>query len=226
MNTSLLHTTWLGIFVTFLGSVLFAEFSGYWVHRFLHTDKLPLLSRPHIIHHFLLYGPTQPMRAPVYKDATVGRFSLGNIGLEWILPSSLILLACWAVLYLLHVRALYQFCAVFTLLAWPLLMFSYLHDKMHVSNFWMERVPVIALWFRHARRCHDIHHHTFNDIGRMDANFGIGFFWFDRLFHTYAKRHRPLNWLGYHAAAARYGFDDAKLPSQNAVNKSLLPKTP
>ena len=41
-----------------------------------------------------------------------------------------------------------------------------------------------------ARSFHDIHHHTLNKQGLMDKNFGIGFFFFDRIFGTLAV-HRP-----------------------------------
>jgi len=40
----------------------------------------------------------------------------------------------------------------------------------------------------------------------MDANFGIGFYFFDRFFGTIAKRHRRFNWCGYKAAIERYGW--------------------
>src|ERR1041384_4665634 len=77
----------IGIPLTLAGSCLIAEFSGYWLHRLLHSDKIHFLSRGHLVHHFLIYAPGQPMRRKRYQDATDNRFSLGNIGLEGILPS-------------------------------------------------------------------------------------------------------------------------------------------
>ena len=59
-------------------------------------------------------------------------------------------------------------------------MFSYLHDRTHVKNFWMERNPILKTWFRRSRQLRDIHHRMLNDGGLMDKNFGIGFFLFDR----------------------------------------------
>jgi sterol desaturase/sphingolipid hydroxylase (fatty acid hydroxylase superfamily) len=38
----------------------------------------------------------------------------------------------------------------------------------------------------------------------MDANFGIGFFLFDRIFRTLATRHRHLNRRGLELALRRY----------------------
>jgi hypothetical protein len=34
------------------------------------------------------------MRANEYHDATDNRFSVGNVGLEWLAPSAIILLLC------------------------------------------------------------------------------------------------------------------------------------
>jgi sterol desaturase/sphingolipid hydroxylase (fatty acid hydroxylase superfamily) len=77
---------------------------------------------------------------------------------------------------------------------------------MHLSDFWMARHPVFQPWFTRARRLHDIHHHSIDDAGHMDANFGIGFFWFDRVFRTIISRHRPFNRAGFEAARDRYGL--------------------
>jgi len=196
----------IGIPFTLLSACLLAEFFGYWLHRLLHSDKIPFLSRGHLIHHFLIYGPGQPMRLNEYHDATDSRFSVGNVGLEWLVPSALILSGLWASMRLAHLPALYQVIALVTLLAWPLFMFSHLHDRMHLSDFWMARNPLLRFWFRAARRLHDIHHHAVDDNGRIDTNFGIGFFLFDRIFRSIARPHRPFNRAGFEAARLRYGL--------------------
>lgn len=207
----------IGIPITLLTSCLLAEFFGYWLHRLLHSDRIPLLSRGHLIHHFLIYGPGQPMRLEKYHDATDHRFSLGNIGLEWLVPSAMILAVLWIAMRLVHLSAVYQMIALGTLLVWPIFMFSYLHDRMHLANFWMERTPLLRFWFRAARRMHDIHHHAVDDNGRMEANFGIGFFLFDRIFRTLGSRHRPFNRAGYQAAQLRYRLKehDGRLVAEN-----------
>jgi hypothetical protein len=198
----------IGIPLTLALSCLLAEFFGYWLHRLLHSDKLPFLSRGHLIHHFLIYGPGQPMRHDHYLDATDNRFSVGNVGLEWLAPSAIILAVLWALMMTLHVPVPYQSIALATLVVWPAFMFSYLHDRMHLSEFWMAQNPLLHSWFRAARRLHDIHHHAVDDSGRMDANFGIGFFLFDRVFRTIATHHRRLNRVGFDAARQRYGLDE------------------
>ena len=85
-------------------------------------------------------------------------------------------------------------------------MFSYLHDRMHLSDLWMARNPLLRFWFPPARRQHDLHHHAVDDSGRMDTNFGIGFFRFDRIFRSIAKQDRPFNRAGFAAVRLRYGL--------------------
>ena len=201
------HFSWIfGITVTLVCSCLLAEMFGYWLHRLLHSDKVSFLSRGHLIHHFLIYGPGQPMRHNHYRDATDDRFSIGNVGLEWLVPSAVLLGTVWLLLFLLHVSVLHQAIALAALVTWPIFTFNYLHDRMHLSGFWMAQHPLFRRWFLASRRLHDIHHHAVNEHGRMDANFGIGFFFFDRLFRTLALRHRPFNHAGFEVARQRYGL--------------------
>jgi sterol desaturase/sphingolipid hydroxylase (fatty acid hydroxylase superfamily) len=219
-----LHVTFVAVVATLVESIVVAEFAGYWLHRLLHSNKFPALSRGHLIHHFLIYGPRQPMRAGEYHEATEDRFSVGNVGIEWLAPSAMILLFCWGGMALGGVPLAYQVIALCTLLGWPLLMFSYLHDRMHLENFWMTRVPLLRRWFLRARRLHDIHHRSVDSEGYMDANFGIGFYFFDRFFRTMAKRHRAFNWEGYRAAMQRYELEEGELLSLSGCSKALFHK--
>jgi sterol desaturase/sphingolipid hydroxylase (fatty acid hydroxylase superfamily) len=207
MFISLLGVTLRGLLFTVTGSCFVAELSGYWLHRLMHSDRFPVLSRGHLIHHFLVYGPNQALRTEKYKDATHHRVSLGNIGLEWLVPSAVILSFSLVVMIRLHVPRVYQIIALCMLVVWPFFMFSYLHDRMHLRNFWMTRAPLLKLWFVRARRLHDIHHRSLNDQGRLNRNFGIGFFFFDRFFRTISKRHRPFNCNGYRMAQLRYNLN-------------------
>jgi sterol desaturase/sphingolipid hydroxylase (fatty acid hydroxylase superfamily) len=198
----------VGIPVAVVSSCLLAEFLGYWIHRLLHSDRVPILGRSHMIHHFQIYGPRQPMRTENYRDATDDRVSVGNVGLEWLIPSGVIVGLCWGIMAFLTVPKFYQAIALGALMLWPIFTFNYLHDRMHLSDFWMTRNPLLRKWFLKARRLHDIHHHSMNDCGRMDTNFGIGFYLFDRCFRTIAKCQGPFNWKGYSAAKSRQGLED------------------
>jgi sterol desaturase/sphingolipid hydroxylase (fatty acid hydroxylase superfamily) len=218
------HMNWIrlalsasGILESVLCACLVAELAGYWLHRLLHSERLPFLSRSHMIHHLFIYGPEQSMRTPDYRDATSGRFALGNVGLEWLLPSTVVLGICWIAMILLRVPGIYQVFAIATLMVWPFVTFSYLHDRMHLQNSWMARSRLLRSWFMRARRLHDIHHHRLNDAGRMDTNFGIGFHLFDRVFGTLATHHRPLNREGFETARRRYGLSSLASKSVGAT---------
>jgi len=118
-------------------AILTAELAGYVLHRVMHSERFPVLSRAHMIRHFELYGPAQSMRSAVYRRATDGRASLGNIGMEWVVPSAITLGTCWAVMWALHVAWKYEVLVLAILLGWPMFMFSYLHDRMPLEKFWM-----------------------------------------------------------------------------------------
>ena len=203
------HTTraWqvvLEIAACVIGSCVTAELLGYWLHRLLHSGLIGFLSRNHMRHHLVLYGPLHQQRTEAYKDATTERASLGNIGLEWLFPAALIIGTVECAFQFFHVRILYQLICVASGLGWSALMFSYLHDVMHVEGFWLETNRWLRRWFLSARRLHDIHHQLVNDRGLMDRNFGIGFFLFDRLFGTLCLTNPRVNHAGYKAAVKRF----------------------
>ncbi len=216
------------IAVCLAASIVAAELLGYLLHRLMHSGWIPWFSTSHMKHHMVLYGPLQKQRPSTqYLDATTGEIAIGNIGLEWIIPSIVILPISVAALHLFRVSLTDQAISIGTILLWSFLMFSYLHDRMHIKNFWMGRAPILSHWFVRARRLHDIHHHALNNDGFMDKNFGIGFFAFDRLFGTLAYDSSGFNHLGYAAAQERFrnlhggtpGSWDAKSAPHQLVTK-------
>jgi sterol desaturase/sphingolipid hydroxylase (fatty acid hydroxylase superfamily) len=96
------------------------------------------------------------------------------------------------------------------------------------ADFGWRAIRSCVSHFRSAR--YDIHHHAVDDNGRMEANFGIGFFLFDRVFLTIGLRHRPFNRTGFEAARLRYGLieQDGKLIPNNedriSAKLSLRPR--
>jgi sterol desaturase/sphingolipid hydroxylase (fatty acid hydroxylase superfamily) len=196
-----------GSAVWIVGSVMIAELLGYLLHRLLHSGWIRWLSASHMKHHMVLYGPLQKQRpSEHYMDATTDRLSIGNIGIEWLAPTAILLILAETTFRALGVRLIHQVVFVATVLAWSFVMFSYLHDRMHVRNFWMERNLVFKGWFRRARLLHDIHHRMLSDGGLMDKNFGIGFFLFDRLFGTLSMVQSSFNHHGYAAARERFRY--------------------
>jgi sterol desaturase/sphingolipid hydroxylase (fatty acid hydroxylase superfamily) len=185
-------------------SCVSAELLGYGLHRLLHSGLVGFLSRNHMKHHMVLYGPLQPQRSKHYQDATEQSVSLGNIGAEWLIPAALLIACALALFHLFHVRLLYQLIYFAVTLGWSFLMFSYLHDLQHIEGFWMERNRFLKRWFVSARNLHEIHHHVINNQGLMDRNFGIGFFFFDRLFGTLCGGEPSFNYEGYLVARKRF----------------------
>jgi hypothetical protein len=215
MNSAISALAW------FTASIATSELLGYLLHRLLHSGKIGFLSRGHMRHHLVLYGPLQAQRPGAdYKDATTGDVALGNVGLEWLIPGALLLGVSVAALHLLQVTPVHQVVFVAGCLAWSFFMFSYLHDRMHIAGFWMERNSLLKRWFVSARTAHDIHHWALNDEGFMDKNFGIAFFFYDRLFGTLTNDWPAFNRRGYNSALRR--FDDViGSPGNPGENREL-----
>jgi hypothetical protein len=190
-----------------LASSIVAELLGYLLHRLLHSGWIRWLSASHMKHHMLLYGPLQKQRpSEHYMDATMDRLAIGNIGVEWLAPTAVLLVVAIAIFRVLHVTFLHQAIFFVMVVGWSFVMFSYLHDRMHVKNFWMERNLILQAWFRRSRKLHDIHHRMLNDGGLMDKNFGIGFFLFDWLFGTLSSQQGSFNHPGYAAARNKFSY--------------------
>ena len=198
MSTTLVIAMWIA------ASCISAELLGYGLHRLLHSGIIPALSRSHMKHHLVLYGPLQKQRSATYQDATDESISIGNIGVEWLAPSGLLIITVLAGFWFFHVRWIYQLFYFVTTLGWSFLMFSWLHDVMHVEGHWLVKNRLLRRWFLSARKLHDIHHYAFNDIGLMNRNFGIGLFFFDVIFGSLAHEVSAFNESGYRAAQKRF----------------------
>lgn len=206
-------------FLTAVGAVIYAEFIGYWLHILLHSEKVPALSRAHMLHHLRDYGPGSPLhRSGHYLSSAQNRSSFLGLGYEWFLPIMGILSFSFALLYLVNVPWVHQ--AVFTVsgVCWGHFMFGRMHSAMHLKDFWMLKVPVLGSWFRRIRRLHDIHHMHISDDGRMLTNYGISFFWFDRIFGSYNKKSDSFNQKGHKAALVRYKEILKEVPGQPRLN--------
>ena len=193
--------------LTVLSACAFTEFAGYWLHILLHSERIEFLSRNHMIHHLVVYAPNKPQRQSAeYLNSTYGRANVLGIGLEWLVPAAILVAGLLGAFRLLGVSGAHQALFIAVSLGWGAFMFNYMHDAMHLKGFWMEASPRLSRWFLRARKRHDIHHMDLADSGRMDKNFGICFFLFDRLFGTFAAEHQRFNQPGLEAAMKRYAF--------------------
>lgn len=198
----------LFLFLSLVAGFLFAEVIGYYLHKLLHSEKIPYLSRGHMIHHLKTYGPKMPMRSDSYFSAVKGRASVGKIGLEWIVPAAIVILPTAGLLAALQVPWLYIIVGLGFAIVWAIAGLNYIHDGFHLKDFWMLKHPWFSKWFKEVRRLHDIHHVKINMEGRMHTNYGICFYVMDRLMGTFAPVADKFNEEGFEAAKQRYRFID------------------
>ena len=195
------------LFITVLIGFAFAEFAGYFIHKLLHSDKIHFLSRSHMIHHLVIYGPKMKQRPHEhYLNSAQGRFAIGNVGLEWTLPIGVMVAILFGLFALFHVPVLYAAVFIGSAAVWSISMFSYVHDLLHVKNCWLTKIKFFNNQFDYAKKLHDIHHMELTDEGHMAKNFGICFFIFDRFFGTLKPTTSSFNKKGFEAASKRYAF--------------------
>lgn len=199
------------LIMIFLG-VVFAELCGYIIHTLLHSQKIEYLSRNHMIHHMKVYGPQMPQRpSEKYKNSLGNRAEILGVGMEWVFPIALIILLTYGITFYLNISLMWTSLFIVTALVWGFFLFGYMHDAMHVANFWMSENSIFKNWFLKIRKLHDIHHLHISNDGKMNVNYGICFFVFDRIFRTYQKEHTLFNKPGYQTAKDRYQFIEEKI---------------
>lgn len=190
--------------ILILSGIIFAEFVGYWLHILLHSEKVPALSRAHMLHHLRDYSPGKTLHRDEYLSSTDDRAHFLGIGFEWILPILTIVILSTAIMNLLGMSWNSQIIFTVSALAWGYFMFGYIHSSMHLKNFWMHKIPGLSSWHKNIRKLHDYHHLQISPDGRMQKNYGICFYWFDRLFRTYSPSTKPFDRAGHTAALERY----------------------
>lgn len=176
------------VILSILFAIIYTEIVGYFLHRLMHSETFTSLSRPHMIHHLEHYAPRTSMRTANYKSSTSHRANIGGIGFEWIIPIGIILIPTIVSAVYFDISWVYQVIFYVTGIAWGVLGFDYVHNGMHSKNFWALKIPVLNRWFKNKRRLHDIHHNVVDSEGRMNKNYGILFFFMDRIFRTYSKK--------------------------------------
>lgn len=201
---------WYEVFAWLAGGVCTAEFSGYWLHKVLHSEIIPALSRRHMIHHLEYYGPDMDLRpSRKYRSGTSARLALTGRGLEWMLPLLILVLLSHAIILWVGpgwvASSVFNGAAIF----WGYIFFGSMHDNMHRKDFWMEKNSLLMGWFRRIRRLHDIHHRHIDSSGRMTCNFGICFHLLDRMTGTYRRKAEPPSREVLARLRARYSTETA-----------------
>lgn len=169
-------------FLVILFSFIYTEFVGYITHRFLHSGKAGWLGDLHAEHHELY-----PVGAAQVDDEY--RFTdrsnwIEKVGLEWIIPIAVVTFPVSLLLLLLGMSWQYLLAGVMISLAWAWIGFTYMHTAFHLKKFWMVENYIFGGWFKETRKIHFVHH---ND---QQVNFGIVFYWFDKLYETFQRRYK------------------------------------
>jgi sterol desaturase/sphingolipid hydroxylase (fatty acid hydroxylase superfamily) len=196
----------LKILATIVGAALFTEIVGYFIHILLHSNKIEFLSKNHMIHHLKVYTPKGGMRSTTYQGSTYGRAEIDGVGLEWLAPIAIILAGFFATATALGMAWYFQVLFVAAALWWGRFVFGVMHDAMHLEKSWWAQNRFTRGWFLQVRKLHDIHHLSFEDDGRMMKNFGICFFFVDRLFGTLKGKMTRFNNAGHAEAVKRYAY--------------------
>ena len=195
------------LLITLLISFLFAEFIGYFLHKLLHSEKVPWLSKSHMQHHLKDFGPMMKQRADSYKSGARDRINLVGLGLEWLIPT-IGLIGVVSTLCLIMGMRFYTIPFILGMLGYSVVMHNLMHNAMHEKNHLLTKIPIVKTWFKKARKYHDIHHVRINDQGRMDTNYGISFFFMDRVFNTFKQTAGKFNEPGYKKALKRYKINE------------------
>jgi hypothetical protein len=162
----------LAILLTILITFFVGNLFGYVVHRILHKPWSGYLYKKHLVHHQVLYPPTNYVSDKYRnagKDNTARTFIIIALPLI-ILPIILWLVGCLPLFLMITVLVVEGLVGFFN---------NYLHDSFHIRDHWMYQVPLFGLLFKHWVYLHWLHH------VRTDTNYSI--FWFvpDKLFGTF-----------------------------------------
>lgn len=149
---------------------VFFTFLGYIVHRIFHSPWSGSFYKAHLNHHFLQYPPNDQV-SDVYRDAgvdnTFWRFAL------WFSPlviGNIVLTILGIIPIVLGVGVFIEMAAV-----------SFINDRFH-DSFHLTKTFWHRFWFfDRLQKLHALHHH------RVDRNYGIFSFFWDKIFGTYIE---------------------------------------
>lgn len=144
---------------------------GYGMHWCLHQPFMGRFYRSHQVHHFKLYPPERFLSDHYLDPGPDNTFKIFVV-----FGSPLIILP--VVLFFLHSIGLPVFGATLLSLAVFGFLNDYLHDAFHIRHSWLRKYG----WFERLTDLH-LQHHI-----RVQSNFGIYWFGWDRLWGTFQKR--------------------------------------
>ena len=164
----------LGILFTIIIVFFFTNLFGYVVHWSLHQPWAGFVNTAHMAHHLKMY-PSTDFFSDVYrragKDSSVQFFAVAAIPMI-VIP---ILLGIFGILsfHLVLISLIIELLLGF--------LHNYLHDAFHIRKHLLTNLPIIKNLFNRWMKLHYIHHI------RMNTNFGIFTYHWDRIFKTFSS---------------------------------------
>lgn len=158
--------------ITIIASFIITTFLGYLIHWVFHQKWSGHFHKVHMNHHLNLYPPgdlfSDEYREPG-KDNTAKLFIIAAIPLILLL-----LLICF--IGIISVTTLVT--TILTIIVTGYLN-DYLHDSFHINNHLLTKIPGLSFIFNKLVLLHCKHHED------MNYNYGIFWFFWDRIFKTY-----------------------------------------
>jgi sterol desaturase/sphingolipid hydroxylase (fatty acid hydroxylase superfamily) len=164
---TIIITIILGFFITTL--------FGHVVHYALHQPWSGKVHKAHLTHHLIKYPPHDFMSdeyRSAGKDSTPKFFVWAGLPL---IITPIILWLCGIIPLVIMITIL----GVEGIIGF---LHSYLHDAFHIKNHWLYKVPILGKQFTKLVHLHYLHH-----VGKMNFNFGIFTFLWDRVCGTFTK---------------------------------------
>ena len=150
-----------------LSLFIFGSFSGYIVHRILHSNRLKHLAKDHNVHHALY--PIDNFESTSYRGAGSSRSTLVFIPIITVA----MLLLCVPIWFLFKEWWVFFFIIIEgILIGWAN---DYLHYAFHIKNHWLNNY----IFFKKLKDIHYLHHKY------PKTNHGILWFGPDKLCGTY-----------------------------------------
>jgi len=159
------------VFITYIIASLF----GYVVHWALHQTWMGSINQAHMTHHQKLYPPEDFLSdsyRKAEKDSSPKFFAVAAIPL----------IVAPIILFVVGILPFYLLLTVLMVEGLMGFFHDYLHDAFHIRNHWLTRAPGVQVIFHGWSRLHYLHH------VRMESNYGIFFFVWDRMFSTFRDK--------------------------------------
>lgn len=158
----------LALVLTAAVAFIVSEAVGFAIHRLAHWPKAGKIFRDHLFHHAKAYPPSRYL-----SESYIGDFKTSFV--PFFVPAFLVLNG--AAFFALSLPMFLTFLVISSAVS---CLNVYLHDSFHIEGHPLRKFS----WYRRLQEEHLVHHEN------VKRNFGIYFFFFDRVLGSYARMAR------------------------------------